>query len=104
MSLFNVISQNQVEYNELSWFFSIFYVKVWPYEKYAQCVAPFNSSPSVLIPRFDLRFAEVESVGHVAPVRHAEVFLASEFSFQKGELGVSESSSPPSRFASFGRL
>lgn len=63
------------------------------------CRLWFDHSPSVLIPRLDLRFAEAERVSHVPAVRHAQVLLAAKLALQVGELRMRERGAPAPRLA-----
>jgi hypothetical protein len=55
--------------------------------------------PSVLVPGFDLRFAEVEGIGDVASVGHRQVLLAAEFALEVGELRMREGGASSARLA-----
>lgn len=62
-----------------------------------------SNLPSVLVPRFDLGLGEGQGVGHVASIRHAQIFLAAKLSLQVGELGMGERGPPSSGLPAVGR-
>lgn len=62
-----------------------------------QLILPLPFRSSVLVPSFDLGLGEGQGVGHVAPIRHAQIFLASKLSLEVSELGVGERRPPSSR-------